>query len=685
MKTRRLALRVTLNSVLMILFVYLAMQFVSYFRDNIMLGIDDLSALPWTVLSYMLSTVLPPIVAFAGLIFVPALRIQRIEERLEAGERLGPGELEATRRRLLRFSTLILAVNMTGFAAGYVLYLITSGQFGSILRVDKLVVLATNIASGGAFAAAQSALDDIAFAPLRERLGIYAIGDRRKERRSTQRQAILSICLIVYALGYLQFNVRDFLAIRAIDQSVTDRVLSGELGADAAGDLYRSAVAEKITQVSARKGLDAASLPLPWEGRVDVGAAEQRMALVCILFLLVVAGGVQVIYSIARRAEISALQGRIREVVAGGGDLRARLSLRSMDDFGELADLINKLLDLFSSVVSGIGGSAAKTREAAGSIERVLREAEDVARRSAEAFLSLKSGIEGEAEHSKRLREELDGFRRSFEKVDDAARTQDGYVSGTSAAMEEMAASIKSVEGMTRRSGELATGLASQGRQGEAATKETSEAIRQIEAASRNILEVTAALGKISSSTNLLAMNAAIEAAHAGEQGAGFAVVADEVRSLATNAAAQTRTIKDHIASMNRKVEQGVHQAEAGGALLSELGKGLEEAAAISREIEAAMAEQSSGTQSVADSLIRVVESTRAIRDRMAEQGAETESMARTMEIALTRFDALAESSRNQAAGLRELSGAFASVRAEVEANLAASRELEAEIARFKV
>jgi methyl-accepting chemotaxis protein len=685
MTTRRLALRVTLNSVLMILFVYLAMQFVSYFRDNIMLGIDDLSALPWTVLSYMLTTVLPPMLAFAGLIYVPALRIQRIQERLEAGERLGPEELEATRRRLLRFSKLIMAVNMTGFAAGYVLYLMTSGDLGSLFRVDKLVVLASNIASGAAFSTAQSALDDIAFAPLRERLGIYAIGDRKKERHSTQRQALLSVCLIVYALCYLQFNARDFLTIRAIEQSVTDKVLAGEIGIDEAGGLYRSAIAERITKISARKGLDTASLPLPWERRVDIGAAEQEMALVCILFMLVVAGGVQVMYSVARRAEIAALQGRIREVVAGGGDLSARLSLRSMDDFGELAELINRLLDLFSSVVSGIGGSAAKTREAAGSIERVLGEAEDVARRSAEAFLSLKAGIESEAAQSKRLREELDGFRQSFAKVDDAARAQDGYVSGTSAAMEEMATSIKSVEDMTRRSGELAIGLASQGRQGETATMETSAAIREIEAASRTILEVTAALGKISSSTNLLAMNAAIEAAHAGEHGAGFAVVADEVRSLATNAADQTRTIKAHIAAMNQKVELGVRQAQAGGALLSELGTGLEEAASISREIEAAMAEQSAGTQSVADSLSHVVESTRAIRDRMAEQGAETESMAGTIELALARLDSLAHSSRDQAESLRELSGAFASVRAEVEANLRASCELEAEIARFRV
>jgi methyl-accepting chemotaxis protein len=87
----------------------------------------------------------------------------------------------------------------------------------------------------------------------------------------------------------------------------------------------------------------------------------------------------------------------------------------------------------------------------------------------------------------------------------------------------------------------------------------------------------------------------------------------------------------------------------------------------------------------VADSLSHVVESTRAIRDRMAEQGAETESMAGTIELALARLDSLAHSSRDQAESLRELSGAFASVRAEVEANLRASCELEAEIARFRV
>ena len=250
--------------------------------------------------------------------------------------------------------------------------------------------------------------------------------------------------------------------------------------------------------------------------------------------------------------------------------------------------------------------------------------------------------------------------------------------------MEEMATSIRSVEDMTRRSGELAAALAGQGRAGGEATRRASTAILEIDQASRRILEVTGALGKISSDTNLLAMNATIEAAHAGDRGAGFAVVADEVRRLATNAAEQTKSIKGYIAAMAEKVGQGVRQVDEGGAMLADLGRGLEEAASISREIAAAMGEQAAGTRSTAESLIKVVDSSHAIRDRMDEQGIRTESMTKALEDALKRLDQLAESSRGQAEHARELKSAFVAVRSEVEQNLVASRELGAEVGRFQ-
>jgi methyl-accepting chemotaxis protein len=685
MKTRRLALRVTMNSALMILGVYFVMQVVSYLRDNILLGLRGLAALPSAVAGFMLANVLPPLLLLSALVYALALPIQRAQERLEAGEELSPEELEGTRQRILRFSTLKLVVNLLGFAAGYILLQVLSGRAGEMLRLDRLVILASNLAGAAVYAAAQSALDNMAFAPLRDRLGIHAIGERKRELRSTERQVILSSLMVVYALTFLQFNIRDLMASEAVGTEVMAGVASGAIPpGEAAAAAYREALAARLPDFSSRRGIDPASVEPPWLRKRSPAAIEQELFLLYFAFLALVAVGLQLAVSLERRSEIAALQGRMREVVAGGGDLRARLSLRSMDDFGELTELINRLLDQLGGLVGGIGASAARTREGAASIARALGEAEAISDRSVEAFLALNAGLEAEAAESRRLREALEGFRKAAAGADEAARAQDGYVAGTSAAMEEMASSIRSVEEMTRRSGALALDLAGQGKAGGEAARGTSAAIREIDEASRSILAMTGALGKISSDTNLLAMNAAIEAAHAGDRGAGFAVVADEVRSLATNAAAQTKAIKGQVSAMGEKVGRGVRQAEAGGALLAELSSGLEEAAAISGEIAAAMGEQAAGTRSVADSLVQVVDSSRGIRERMAEQGAETQAMAEALELALKRLDELAESSRAQAESVRELRSAFGSVRQEVERNLEASRALDAEIGRFK-
>lgn len=546
------------------------------------------------------------------------------------------------------------------------------------------MILASNLAGAGIFAAAQSALNNMAFASLRDRLGIHAIGDRKREARSTVRQFILSILMILYALTFLQFNIRDVMTAQTMEAEVLGRIRTGVIAPAAAGEAYRQVLYQKLDTFSTRKGLDPATIQLPWERGIGYADIQQRIFLLYFVFLVLVCAGIQLTVSVERRAEIGALQRRLREVVAGGGDLRARISLRSMDDFGELAELVNRLLDQFRALVGGISGSAERTSQGADSIARVLAEAEVVSKRSVDAFLALKAGLEAEAAESRRLSDELDSFRRAAANAAEAARAQDGFVSNSSAAMEEMASNIRSVEGMTRRSGDISETLAAQGRAGGLAARETNAAILEIDEASRKILEVTGALSKISSDTNLLAMNAAIEAAHAGDRGAGFAVVADEVRRLAANAASQTKSIKGYIAAMAEKVGLGVRQAEEGGAMLADLGCGLEEAASISREIAGAMGEQAAGTRSAADSLIQVVDSSRAIRDRMVEQGTETEAMAAALEAALKRLDFLAESSRGQAESARELESAFAAVRAEVERNLEASRELGAEVGRFR-
>jgi len=354
MQTKRLALRVTLNSIGMIFLVYLVMQVFSYFRDNIILGVSDLAALPGTIALFMGANVIPPMAVLGSILFLAALPIQRAQERLEAGEILSPAELEATRKRMLGFSNVVLAMNLLGFAAGYILLQVFMGQVSLLLRFDRLVILLSNLAGAAIYASAQSALDGMAFAPLRESLGIHEIGKRRRETSSAARQAWFTILAVAYVLTFIQFNLRDLSTYNQVELGIAASVRRGELEPESAGEACRAALAEALPSFTSRKALDVASIPLPWERGIDASEAQQRVFLLYFVFLATIVSGLQLAISRERRGETAALKARLREAVEGEGDLRARLALRSMDDFGELAELINRLLDQFSRVVGGI-------------------------------------------------------------------------------------------------------------------------------------------------------------------------------------------------------------------------------------------------------------------------------------------------------------------------------------------
>jgi methyl-accepting chemotaxis protein len=258
-------------------------------------------------------------------------------------------------------------------------------------------------------------------------------------------------------------------------------------------------------------------------------------------------------------------------------------------------------------------------------------------------------------------------------------------VAETSAAMAEMAAANDLVRDKSRQAGALTESLSRQGEGGGQAVRETSEAIAGIHHASQEVLQVLGALKKIAADTNLLAMNAAIEAAHAGEKGAGFAVVADEVRKLANTASNQTKTIKDLILAMARQVESGVARAQASGAVLSDLVKGLQDSAQVSQAVVEAMEEQSVRTAGVGDALTQVVGTTGSIQTKMTAQDRTTAEMNETLGRAVEKLSTLIETSQRQAEAVASLEASFAEVRREVDRNAEAAEKLQAEIGRFQV
>ncbi|MGD1021175.1 MAG: methyl-accepting chemotaxis protein [Candidatus Sulfotelmatobacter sp.] len=205
-------------------------------------------------------------------------------------------------------------------------------------------------------------------------------------------------------------------------------------------------------------------------------------------------------------------------------------------------------------------------------------------------------------------------------------------------AMQEMSATVHEVSENSLKAANASHNAAQAARQGGQTVQETLATMRSIADSTRKVAMRITELGKssekigkiiaviddIADQTNLLALNAAIEAARAGEQGRGFAVVADEVRKLAERTAQATKEIAGMIESIqvetrsaveamelgNREVESGVKKTSASGAALEEIIKMSEDVGGMIAQIATAATEQSSATEQINASVAQISSAT---------------------------------------------------------------------------
>ncbi|WP_168225006.1 methyl-accepting chemotaxis protein [Azoarcus sp. DD4] len=281
--------------------------------------------------------------------------------------------------------------------------------------------------------------------------------------------------------------------------------------------------------------------------------------------------------------------------------------------------------------------------------------------------------VRGLVDEIARAADEVGGSAQRLDKGSsgllDSASTQSQAASGMAASVEELSVSITHVADNAReaaRMGEEALAGSHEGHEVVGRTaremetmaediRRSADTVLALGEQSKQISSVVGVIREIAEQTNLLALNAAIEAARAGEQGRGFAVVADEVRKLAERTATSTQEIAGTIAaivndtqaaaermeSVRDRVGGGVELARQAGSALEAIDERTGRAVSVVRDIADSTQEQSAASQEIARAVERIAqmaEETTAIASRNAADVTQLRGVAGTLKDALGRF-----------------------------------------------
>jgi methyl-accepting chemotaxis protein len=309
----------------------------------------------------------------------------------------------------------------------------------------------------------------------------------------------------------------------------------------------------------------------------------------------------------------------LKDIAEGEGDLTRTIKVSSKDEIGDLALYFNETLEKIRNLIITIKNQAVALFDIGTELASNMTETAAAINEITATIQSVKGRVINQSASVTETNATMEQITVNIDKLNDHIEHQSSSVSKSSSSIEEMLTSIQSVAKTMVKNAENVKELADASEVGRTGLQEVATDIQEIAKESEGLLEINAVMQNIASQTNLLSMNAAIEAAHAGDVGKGFAVVADEIRKLAENSGAQSKTISTVLKKIKDSIDKITKSTDAVLNKFEAIDGGVKTVSEQQGYVSSSLEELNTGSKQILDTLGQLNDITRMVKNGSVE------------------------------------------------------------------
>ena len=375
----------------------------------------------------------------------------------------------------------------------------------------------------------------------------------------------------------------------------------------------------------------------------------------------------------------------LKNIAQGDGDLTVRLPIHGNDEITDLSNYFNETIAKIGSSIKSVGKSSNVMQSIGDELSSNMTE-------TASAINEITANIDGvkqqtlnQAASVTETSSTVEEIIRTIEQLNGSIETQSESVAQSSASIEEMVANIASITQSLEKSDNMVKMLSTATSEGKTTLVTSNTVTQKIADESGGLIEASSVIQNIASQTNLLAMNAAIEAAHAGESGKGFAVVADEIRKLAEESSVQGKTITDTLKNLSDDIIGLAESSKIVEEKFNAIFQLAENVRGMSAELTAAMREQENGSREVLAAIKNINSVTVEVKNGSEEMLIGGKGVANEMQKLDSLTAVIKDSMNEMSAGVSQINNAVNEVNELAMKNKQSIEGLAGEVGKFKV